>query len=164
MRSADRAIIGELAGLGKRIQEEVEALVGLVESASLAKDKTPKGEKAVPQSEIGGLQAMQREADVLFGFLHMSDQEVTKRTGEFRKSLEGSVQVLEEPDRADDEWEEAHGKYLRLMQDYIDSFAEVHRRHKIMMDFYEKELEPRRELLLRRSGIQPGGDAASSSS
>jgi hypothetical protein len=157
MRSADGSIVGELAGLGKRIQEEVEALVELVESTSIAKDKMPGGGKAVPQSEIGGLRTLQREADALFGFLHMSGQEVTKRAAEFKESLAGPIQVLEEPDRADDEWEKAHGEYLRLMQDYIGSFAEVHRRHKIMMDFYERELEPRRGLLLRRAGIHPAG-------
>jgi len=48
------------------------------------------------------------------------------------------------------EWEKVHEKYLQLMWEYIDSFAEVHRRHKIMMDFYKKEVEPRRKVLLEK--------------
>jgi len=155
MWTIGQSLSTELISLGVRIRDEAISLAELVESASLAREKTPGKEKAVPRSEIEGLRAIYRKVNVLFGFLHMSCQEVTKRAGEFQNSLQGPVHVLEEPDRSDDEWDEVHGKYLQLMQDYIGSFAEVHHRHKIMMSFYKKELEPRREALLRRSGIEP---------
>lgn len=148
--------------LGNRLEKEAASLAELVRALCLAREKMPNQEKAVSESEIGGLQCFQREANFLVGVLYMSQEEVIKTGEEVKASLAGSIWNLEEPNRADDDWEEAQGKYIKLMWDYIHSFKEVHRTHKIMMDFYKKEIEPRRDALLCESGIKPSEGEASS--
>ena len=93
----------------------------------------------------GSYGRLRREASITWGETIQMVDKVREVAKDIHDGVSGPALLVKEPDRSDDNWEEQHAKYLRLMNEYEDALNKAHGCFVKMQKHYEKHVRPYRE-------------------
>jgi hypothetical protein len=93
----------------------------------------------------GSYARLRREANIVWGEAIQMADKVREVAKDIHDVTSGPVLSVREPDRSDDNWEEQHAEYLRLMNEYESALNGAHACFVKMQKHYERHIRPYRE-------------------